>query len=97
MRKVSHVKKVPVVNANRCTACNRCVEVCESESLEIPGRVAVLVQPNTCCSEGHCVRQCPEDAIQMGWVEMEGNRKRGKWASGGRAWPGRVRGGRYRG
>lgn len=94
MRKVCYVKWLPVVNKSRCTGCKRCVQACGPNSLEVLNGVAVLARPNTCGSEGHCILACPEDAIHMEWVEMEGDRTRGKWGSGGRAWPGRVRGGR---
>jgi len=93
MRKVFYVKWLPVVNEGRCTGCNRCMQACGPNSLEVLNGVAVIARPNTCGSEGHCIQACPEDAIQMGWVELEGDRTRGQWGSGGRVWPGRVRGG----
>lgn len=87
------VKWLPAIAVSRCTGCYRCVAVCQSASLEVRGHVAMLVQPLSCGSEGHCVTACPENAIRMGWVEMEGDRARGKWRAGGRVWPGRIRGG----
>jgi NAD-dependent dihydropyrimidine dehydrogenase PreA subunit len=88
-----HVKWLPLVNVSRCTGCNRCVLACGPDSLELQHGVVVLVRPETCGSEGHCISACRESAIQMGWVEMQGDRTRGKWGSGGRVWPRRVRGG----
>jgi ferredoxin len=90
-------KWLPIVDAELCTGCGLCVEVCGPKSLEVMQQVVVLARRNTCGSEGHCIPACPEDAIRMEWVEMQGDRTRGKWASGGRVWPGRVRGGRSHG
>lgn len=88
----SHVKKMPVLNRSECTGCRLCVEVCDSGALEMANELAVLVRPNDCLSDGHCVEVCPERALRMMWVETEGDHTKGKWGSGGRVWPGRLRG-----
>ncbi|MCP5520525.1 MAG: 4Fe-4S binding protein [Verrucomicrobiales bacterium] len=88
----THVKKVPVVDQSECTGCRLCLEVCHTGSLEVANGLAALVRPNDCVSDAHCVEACPEGAFRMVWVEMEGDRTRGKWGSGGRVWPGRLRG-----
>lgn len=92
MRTFIQVKWLPLVNRDRCNGCDLCVRACGPKSLEVLNGVAVLKRPETCGSEGHCVPACPKGAIQMAWVAMEGDRRRGKWGSGGRVWPGRVRG-----
>jgi MinD superfamily P-loop ATPase len=91
--KVRHLKWIPVVAEECCTGCRRCVDACGPGVLEVCDRVAILVRPGFCGSEGHCVPVCPEEAIRMEWSEMEGDQARGRWRSGGRVWPGRVRGG----
>ncbi|MBI2950006.1 MAG: 4Fe-4S binding protein [Verrucomicrobia bacterium] len=70
---------MPVVDEDLCTGCAACVEACGPKSLEIVDRVAVLVRPDTCGSEEHCIAPCPTTAIQMAWVEMDGDKNRGKW------------------
>lgn len=87
-----YLKWLPVVDRSRCTGCNRCVETCGPSSLEVIDGLAVLARPNLCGSDGHCIPACPEQAMQMQWVELEADRTRGRWRSGGRAWAGRVRG-----
>ena len=72
-------KWLPVVDPNLCTGCNACVEACGPKSLELINKVAVLVRPETCGSEEHCIAPCPTGAIQMAWLEHSGNLTRGKW------------------
>lgn len=75
-------KWLPVIRAERCTGCGRCVEACGPRSLAIVGQVAVLLHPDTCGSEEHCIAPCPEAAIRMEWVRWTlpgGDRSRGRW------------------
>ncbi len=72
-------KWVPVVDEDLCTGCGGCVEACGPKSLELLGRAAVLVRPDTCGSEEHCIAPCPADAIHMAWVDVRGDGTRGKW------------------
>lgn len=76
---VRYFKWVPVVDRARCTGCARCVEACGPKSLELENRVAILALPDTCGSEGHCISPCPENAIQMRWMELDGEKAVGKW------------------
>lgn len=73
------MKWLPVIDANRCTGCARCVEACGPKSLEIIDGLAVLRRPDTCGSEEHCIRPCPEEAIRMEWVVAAGEASRGRW------------------
>jgi Na+-translocating ferredoxin:NAD+ oxidoreductase RNF subunit RnfB len=92
--KTRYLKWIPVINETLCTGCNQCVEACDEKMLEVRQGIAVLVWPNQCCSDGECVGACPEAVMRMAWVELDGNRNRGRWESAGRPWPGRVRGGK---
>ncbi|MCL4181318.1 MAG: 4Fe-4S binding protein [Verrucomicrobia bacterium] len=86
------MKWTPTVNAALCNGCNRCVEVCDSGTLTLRNGVALVAWPDSCQSDAECVRVCPQQAMRMEWMAMDGDRTRGKWVIGGRAWPGRVRG-----
>jgi MinD superfamily P-loop ATPase len=72
-------KWVPVVAADKCTGCGRCVEVCGVKCLEIAEGIAVLPRPDACGSEEHCITECRDDAIHMAWVPMGGNEAVGVW------------------
>lgn len=72
-------KWLPVVDVDRCTGCGDCVKACGPKSLEIIQQVAVLVRPDTCGSEEHCIAPCQHDAIAMAWMPALGDRTRGKW------------------
>jgi Na+-translocating ferredoxin:NAD+ oxidoreductase RNF subunit RnfB len=72
-------KWLPVVNEDACTGCGVCVEACGPRCLNILDGVAVLVSPNICGSEEHCIAPCPEECIRMAWVPLEGDRSTGKW------------------
>jgi ferredoxin len=72
-------KWMPVILAEHCTGCGLCVEACGPRSLAMQVNVAVLVSPDTCGSEEHCISACREDAIQMAWLPFSGDRDIGKW------------------
>ncbi|HVY55923.1 MAG TPA: 4Fe-4S binding protein [Thermodesulfobacteriota bacterium] len=73
-------KRLPDVDLEKCTGCGKCVQVCTPKSLKIVNNdFAVLLRADTCCSEGHCVNSCPDDAIHMDWIEMRGEHTAGEW------------------
>ncbi len=72
-------KWLPVVTADRCTGCGLCVEACGPACLEIVDMIAVLVRPDQCGSEEHCIAPCRDDAIHMDWVETDGDPAVGRW------------------
>jgi NAD-dependent dihydropyrimidine dehydrogenase PreA subunit len=72
-------KWLPIVDASKCTGCSRCVEVCSVKCLEIAEGIAVLLRPDICGSEEHCIVECRDGAIHMAWVTMEGNEAVGVW------------------
>ncbi|TDX51399.1 P-loop NTPase [Orenia marismortui] len=56
------LRKVPIVEQNRCTACRKCVDFCEYNALVLLSE-EVLVIEEMCHSCGGCKYICPEDAI----------------------------------
>lgn len=72
-------KWLPVIAEDRCTGCGLCVEACGPACLEIVDQLAVLVRPDQCGSEEHCIAPCRDDAIRMDWVPTDGNRAVGRW------------------
>ena len=63
----------PVINKERCAACENCVAVCPvhalsmaDEALPLTENWAVLAWPNKCVSCGWCKDNCFFDAITMG-------------------------------
>ena len=69
---------IPQVDPGLCTACGRCVEVCQFHALALIGK-KVLVFPQLCHGCGSCTLNCPEGAIsetpnvigelEAGWTE----------------------------
>lgn len=53
-----------IVDAEKCTACESCVEACPLEAIEIKDDVAV-VDEDTCGDCGACVDVCPVEAITL--------------------------------
>jgi MinD superfamily P-loop ATPase len=53
---------LPQVDAAKCSACGRCVEVCQFHALALIGK-KVLVFPQLCHGCGSCTLNCPEGAI----------------------------------
>lgn len=56
---------VPVVNADACTRCGKCVEICRFNAIAVLGK-EVWIFPELCNGCGGCMEICPERAITEG-------------------------------
>lgn len=59
---------LPVVDADKCTLCQTCVEACPVAALSLDGgggEDTVEVQEDLCIGCGQCAYQCPETAISL--------------------------------
>lgn len=72
-------KWLPEIAVDLCTGCGDCVAACGPASLALVDKVAVLINPDTCGSEQHCIEPCAHHAISMTWRNATGNKQRGKW------------------
>ena len=52
------------VDADKCTGCESCVEVCPSDAISMQGDKAVI-DAEKCVDCGVCVDECPVEAISM--------------------------------
>lgn len=68
---------IPEVDAEKCTACGRCAEVCQYHAIAVVGE-KVLVFPELCHGCGSCTLNCPVEAIQE-VLHVTGTIERG-WA-----------------
>ncbi len=53
---------VPLIDENKCTYCNKCVEICRYKAITIIGKT-ILTFAELCHSCGGCMAVCPENAI----------------------------------
>lgn len=53
---------IPQIQTEKCTACGKCVEVCQFHALAKVGK-NILVFPQLCHGCGSCTWNCPENAI----------------------------------
>ena len=56
------VIQIPQIQTDKCTACGRCVDVCQFHALAKVGK-NILVFPQLCHGCGSCTWNCPENAI----------------------------------
>ncbi len=68
---------IPVINAERCTGCGACAEICQFNALAVIGE-KVLVFPELCHSCLGCQLICPEQAVDEGQREL-GTIETGTW------------------
>jgi len=52
------------VDAEKCTGCGLCVDVCPVEVIKMEDDIAV-VDADGCTDCGACVDECPNDAISL--------------------------------
>ncbi|MGC9349592.1 MAG: ATP-binding protein [Anaerolineae bacterium] len=57
------IQLIPEVDADKCTACGRCAEVCRYHAISVIGQ-EVLVFEQLCHGCGSCTLQCPVGAIR---------------------------------
>ncbi len=53
-----------VVDKEKCTGCEACIESCPLEAISMQDGLAVI-DPDTCGDCGACVDVCPTEAISM--------------------------------
>ena len=53
-----------VVDAEKCTGCETCVESCPLDAITMKDDLAVI-DPDTCGDCGTCVDECPTEAISI--------------------------------
>ena len=56
---------IEFVNEQTCTNCNRCVEVCPTNVLELGVAVPVVARLHECTSCMNCELYCPTDSIYV--------------------------------
>jgi len=62
-QQIEAVIQIPQIDQNLCTACGKCVEVCQFHALARIGK-KILVFPQLCHGCGSCTWNCPEGAIR---------------------------------
>ena len=53
--------KVPILDAERCTGCGACVDVCMFDAVEFNAKPSF--DETRCEACGACIAMCPEDAL----------------------------------
>lgn len=58
----------PIIDKNKCIACGKCVEICQSDVFfgSKKGEIPVISYPEECWHDNCCVHVCPkEGAIRL--------------------------------
>ncbi len=62
-----------VIEAERCTGCGRCTEICPAGTISLRGEKAVVTGDRS-LSCGHCAAVCPAEAITVSAIDPEAER-----------------------
>jgi len=54
----------PVINADECSVCGCCIEVCPNGVLDFMGDSVAIVDEDACVACGDCMDECPMGAIE---------------------------------
>lgn len=60
------IRLIPVIDRQKCDACEECIEVCPPQAIVILDDTAVIKE-EICEECGECVPVCPEEAISLPW------------------------------
>ena len=55
---------IPVIDREKCSGCEECLEACPPQAIEIKDDCAWIMS-DLCEECGECVPVCPEDAISI--------------------------------
>jgi electron transport complex protein RnfB len=62
---------VPMIDVERCTGCNACVDTCPMDALSLDESQEAVRNPDRCIGCGLCVSACPEGSIRLERVAEE--------------------------
>jgi len=65
--KHKYLKNVSTISfdAEKCTGCKRCIEVCPHGVFDITDRKAQIVDKDSCMECGACALNCPVNALEV--------------------------------
>lgn len=55
----------PIIDAEECSGCGICVDVCPNEVLDLVDDIAVAVKEDACDGCGTCAEECAMGAIEI--------------------------------
>lgn len=65
--KMHYLKNTPTVkiDAEKCTGCTMCFQVCPREVIQLSGKKAVIADLDACIECGACEKNCQFDAVSV--------------------------------
>ena len=64
-KQMMHSDVLPVVRADKCIACGKCLKWCPGKAIRIADKASIL--PELCLGCGECVVMCPNHALGVNW------------------------------
>jgi uncharacterized Fe-S center protein len=63
---IQHSSLGPLISADACIGCSRCLGYCPAGAISLSGKTAVI-EGHKCIGCGECILVCPQGAVQVQW------------------------------
>lgn len=72
---MAKIKRIAVVQEDKCVACGSCIKVCKRRAISVPNGICAIVDGELCVGCGLCAKICPASVIEINNKEENADEK----------------------